>query len=49
MAAKARKSKSTEELGSIYVEERVVSLFEPDTLVAAQYIENLRRKSLFEP
>jgi hypothetical protein len=49
MAAKARKSKSTGELGSIYMEERVVSLFEPDTLVSAQYMENLRRKALFEP
>jgi len=31
------------------MEERVASLFEPDTLVAAQYFGNLRRKTLLEP
>ena len=27
-------------------DENIVSLFEPDTLVSAQYFENLRRKTL---
>jgi hypothetical protein len=49
MASKARKSKSTGELGSIYVEERIASLFEPDTLLSAQYMETLRRNTLLEP
>ena len=29
--------------------ENIVSLFEPDTLVSAQYFENLRSKTLLEP
>jgi len=31
------------------VEEKVVSLFEPDMLQSAQYMENLRRKTPIEP
>lgn len=31
------------------VEEKVVSLFEPDMLLSAQYMENLRRKTPIEP
>jgi len=31
------------------VEEKVVSLFEPDMLQSAQYLENLRRKTPIEP
>jgi hypothetical protein len=49
MASKTRNSKSTEEIGFINVEERITSLFQPDTLLAAQYMENLRRRTLFEP
>ena len=49
MASKARDSNSTEEIGFINVEERITSLFEPDTLGSAQYMENLRKKTLFEP
>ena len=49
MASKARDSNSTEEIGFINVEERITSLFEPDTLPSAQYMENLRKKTLFEP
>ena len=30
-------------------DENIVSLFEPDTLVSAQYFENLRGKTLLEP
>ena len=33
----------------INVEEKISSLFEPDTLLPAQYLENLRRKTLLEP
>jgi tRNA U34 5-methylaminomethyl-2-thiouridine-forming methyltransferase MnmC len=49
MASKAQNAKSTVELGSINVRERITPLFEPDTLLSAQYMENLRRKTLFEP
>ena len=31
------------------VEERVTSLFQPDTLLPAQFLENYRRKSYMEP
>ena len=31
------------------VEEKIISLFEPDTLLSAEYLENLRRKTLLEP
>ena len=31
------------------MDERIASLFEPDTLLAAQYFGNLRRKTLLEP
>jgi hypothetical protein len=30
-------------------DERIASLFEPDTLLSAQYFGNLRRKTLLEP
>ena len=30
-------------------DENIVSLFEPDTVVSAQYFENLRSKTLLEP
>lgn len=49
MAPKARDLKSTEEIGFINAEERIISLFKPDTLLSAQYMENLRKKTLFEP
>src|SRR5258705_11868678 len=32
-----------------HVEERVASLFQPDTLIPAQYLENYRRKSHLAP
>lgn len=47
--AKTGDSESTGERGSINAEARIDSLFEPDTLLSAQYIENLRRRTLFEP
>ena len=30
-------------------DEKLASLFQPDTLLSAQYFDNLRRKTLFEP
>jgi len=30
-------------------DDRVASLFQPDTLISAQYFENMRRKTYFEP
>ena len=34
---------------SFNLDDRIASLFEPDTLLSAQYFENLRRKTLLEP
>jgi hypothetical protein len=31
------------------MDEKLASLFQPDTLLSAQYFDNLRRKTLFEP
>lgn len=39
---------STEE-SSFTSDDRVSSLFQPDTLLSTQYFENLRRKTLFDP
>ncbi|HEU4341659.1 MAG TPA: hypothetical protein VFU31_08825 [Candidatus Binatia bacterium] len=35
--------------GYVSIEERLASLFEPDSLLSAQYFENLRRKTVLEP
>jgi hypothetical protein len=35
--------------GDFAVEEKLTSLFEPDTLASAQYFDNLRRKTILEP
>jgi hypothetical protein len=37
------------EQSSINFEDKLASLFEPDTVAAAQYFDNLRRKSVLEP
>jgi hypothetical protein len=37
------------EQSSINIDEKLTSLFEPDTLAAAQYFDNLRRKAVLEP
>jgi hypothetical protein len=34
---------------SLTVDEKIASLFQPDMLLSAQYFENLRRKTYFEP
>lgn len=31
------------------MDEKIASLFQPDTLVAAQYFDNMRKNTLFEP
>jgi hypothetical protein len=49
MAAKAQSSKSVEEPSSLNMEEKIISLFEPDTLASAQYFQNFRRKATLEP
>lgn len=46
---KVQSSKSREEFRSFKMEEKITSLFEPDTLVSAQYFQNFRRKSCLEP
>ena len=45
----AHSSGSVREESSFTADERVSSLFQPDTLLSTQYFENLRRKTLFEP
>ena len=37
------------EKSALTTDEKVASLFQPDTLLSAQYFENLRRKTHFEP
>ena len=49
MELEAQNSKSTVELGSMNTEQKITSLFEPDTLVSAQYFQNFRRKTGLEP
>jgi hypothetical protein len=49
MAAKVQSSKSLEEPSSFKMDEKIMSLFEPDTLMAAQYFQNFRRKTSLEP
>jgi hypothetical protein len=45
----ALSSGTASEESSFTADERVSSLFQPDTLLSTQYFENLRRKTLFEP
>ncbi len=40
---------ATSERGGLTSEEKIASLFQPDTLLSDQYFENLRRKTCFEP
>jgi len=49
MELKPYTSKSVPERGYINAEEKIASLFEPDTLLSAQYFDNLRRKAILEP
>ena len=41
--------KYTVDHSRLNIEEKIISMFEPDTLVSAQYLENLRRKTVLEP
>jgi len=49
MELKPYASKSVLERGHINAEEKIASLFEPDTLLSAQYFDTLRRKTILEP
>ena len=49
MASKVQSSKSTAEPRSINIDEKIPSLFEPDTLVSAEYFQNFSRKTLLQP
>ena len=49
MELKPYTSKSVPEHGYINAEEKIASLFEPDTLLSAQYFDSLRRKAILEP
>jgi hypothetical protein len=40
---------ATSERGGLTSEEKIASLFQPDTLLSDQYFENLRRKTFFDP
>jgi hypothetical protein len=39
----------TKDPTGLTTDEKLASLFQPDTLLSAQYFENLRRKTLLEP
>lgn len=43
------KSTYTRDDAGLGIDEKIASLFQPDTLVAAQYFDDLRRNTLFEP
>jgi hypothetical protein len=49
MTSKVQSSKSAEERGSFDTGEKITSLFEPDTLMSAQYFQTFRCKTLLEP
>ena len=46
MELKPYTSKSVPEHGYINAEEKIASLFEPDSLLSAQYFDSLRRKAI---
>ena len=48
MTAWGNFNNASDQTGSA-TDERIASLFQPDTLLSAQYFDNLRRKSYFEP
>jgi len=43
------RSTYTRDDAGLGIDEKIASLFQPDTLVAAQYFDNLRRNTHFEP
>ncbi len=42
-------AKNMTDRNGLSLDEKIASLFQPDTLIAVQYFENLRRKTLLEP
>lgn len=49
MAAKSQRLRDPEETRSLSAEDKITSLFEPDTLTSTQYFQNFRRKTCLEP
>ena len=49
MRLHAAKVMNSSEQSTLTTDEKIASLFQPDTLLSAQYFENLRRKTHFEP
>jgi len=49
MEPERTKRMDAKEQSSFTADERIGSLFQPDTVLSDQYFENLRRKTLFEP
>ncbi|HEV8722107.1 MAG TPA: hypothetical protein VGW77_15910 [Candidatus Binatia bacterium] len=49
MAREWASSAYTRDEAGLTTDEKIASLFQPDTLLTAQYFDNLRRKSLLEP
>lgn len=49
MELKSNTAETAAEPSQVDVEEKITSLFEPDTLVTAQYFDNLRRQTILEP
>jgi hypothetical protein len=49
MELDTQRSKSRADHSPIGTDDKIISLFEPDTLLSAQYLENLRGKTLLEP
>ena len=49
MEPQSADSEMTKEEGGLANDERIASLFQPDTLMSAQYFENLRRRTVLEP
>jgi hypothetical protein len=49
MEAGQNKSTYTRDDAGLGIDEKIASLFQPDTLIEAQYFDNLRRNTLFEP
>ena len=49
MEQKLANSTDTENVAAYRSDEKIASLFQPDTLLSAQYFDTLRRKTLLEP
>jgi len=49
MEQKLANSADMENVAAYRNDEKIASLFQPDTLLSAQYFDTLRRKTLLEP